>query len=196
MHQILLAEDSQFSVRDLTRKLRAWSEPYRLTVVRDGQAAIDMLDPAAPTRMRPPPDLVILDLKMPRVDGLEVLGYIRETPELRDLPVVVLTTSDSPFDMDLADVLQVNDYLVKGADANTVCRILAKHIKGHAGHRCGATGPVGPLGGTDARPAGPRGPMQPQDLAGSEIRCDPCRDWEGTLSAPPRRMFAATDDFE
>ncbi|MCR8723157.1 response regulator [Frigidibacter sp. ROC022] len=161
MHQILLAEDSQFSVRDLTRKLRAWDEAYELTVVRDGQAAIDMLDPASETRMQPAPDLIILDLKMPRVDGLEVLGFIRETPGLHDLPVVVLTTSDSPFDMDLADVLQVNDYLVKGADANTVCRILAKHSRRRA-PRLGTSGPSPSIG---AGPADP-GPLEPEFAPG------------------------------
>ncbi len=137
MFQILLAEDSSFSVRDLSRKLAQWDERYDLKVVTDGQAVIDLLDPDSPTALRRLPDLVILDLKMPKIDGLEVLGFIRETRTTRDLPVVVLTTSDSPFDMDLAEVLQVNDYLVKGADAATICRIVEKNVKRGKGDAAG-----------------------------------------------------------
>lgn len=129
MFDILLAEDSEFSVRDLTRKLRAWDEPHRLTVVRDGQSAIDRLDPGLSVIAPGLPDLVILDVLMPRVDGLEVLAHIRETPGLEDLSVVMLTTSDSPFDMDLAGVLQANDYLVKGADARTICRTVSRNVR-------------------------------------------------------------------
>jgi chemotaxis family two-component system response regulator Rcp1 len=129
MFRILLAEDSHFSVRDLTRKLAQWSEPHELILARDGQTAIDLLDPECPGRLRRMPDLVILDLKMPRVDGLDVLAFIRETAAIKALPVVVLTTSDSPFDMDLAEVLQVNDYLLKGTDAHTVIRTVSRHVR-------------------------------------------------------------------
>lgn len=100
-----------------------------MILARDGQTAIDLLDPEGPGALRRPPDLVILDLKMPRVDGLEVLSFIRETTALRDLPVVVLTTSDSPFDMDLAEVLQVQDYLLKGTDAKTICRVVWRNVR-------------------------------------------------------------------
>jgi CheY-like chemotaxis protein len=129
MFKILLAEDSHFSVRDISRKLALWDEPYELIVVRDGQAALDLLDPDSASHLRRLPDLIILDLKMPRVDGLEVLGFIRENAVTRDVPVVVLTTSDSPFDMDLAEVLQVNDYLLKGVDAKTICRVVGRNVR-------------------------------------------------------------------
>lgn len=129
MFTILLAEDSHFSVRDLTRKLSQWSEPHELILARNGQAAIDLLDPDCPGRLRRLPDLVILDLKMPRVDGLDVLAFIRETASIRSLPVIVLTTSDSPFDMDLAEVLQVNDYLLKGADGQALVRTVSQNVR-------------------------------------------------------------------
>ena len=129
MFKIMLAEDSHFSVRDFSRKLAMWDEPYELIVVRDGQAALDLLDPESPAHLRRLPDLIVLDLKMPRIDGLEVLGFIRENGATRDLPVVVLTTSDSPFDMDLAEVLHVDDYLLKGTDAKTICRVVGRNIR-------------------------------------------------------------------
>jgi CheY-like chemotaxis protein len=129
MLRILLAEDSHFSVRDFSRKLATWDESYELIVVRDGQAALELLDPESPSHLRRQPDLVMLDLKMPRIDGLEVLGFIRENAATRDLPVVVLTTSDSPFDMDLAEVLHVDDYLLKGTDAKTICRVVGRNVR-------------------------------------------------------------------
>lgn len=97
--------------------------------MRDGQSVLDLLDPENPAHLRRPPDLLVLDLKMPRVDGLEVLGFVRENATTREMPVVVLTTSDSPFDMDLAEVLHVNDYLLKGTDAKTICRVISRNVR-------------------------------------------------------------------
>src|SRR5690606_31762487 len=62
------------------------------------------------------PDVVLLDLKLPKVDGLEVLAAIRADEELRDLPVVVLTTSDAEADRERAYEHHVNSYLVKPVD--------------------------------------------------------------------------------
>lgn len=117
-----------------------WDESYELIVVRDGQAALELLDPESPSHLRRQPDLVILDLKMPRIDGLEVLGFIRENAATRDLPVVVLTTSDSPFDMDLAEVLHVDDYLLKGTDAKTICRVVGRNVRRSGGAAAPASG--------------------------------------------------------
>lgn len=87
--------------------------------VRDGEQALDYLfrrGEFADPRQAPRPRLILLDLRLPRVDGLEVLRQIRSEPRLRRLPVVVLTTSDADNDVTAAYELQVNSYLVKPFD--------------------------------------------------------------------------------
>ncbi|MEQ3748116.1 MAG: response regulator [Celeribacter sp.] len=128
MKTILLAEDSSFSIREFKRKLEHCTFEADLIVVRDGQAAIDLLDPDSPTALASLPDLVVLDLKMPRIEGLDVLAWIRQSDTLHDLPVIVLTTSDAFFDMDMAGALDVGEYLTKDAPAATLCAALTRNL--------------------------------------------------------------------
>jgi two-component system response regulator len=116
---ILLVEDNPDDV-DLTRI--AFDEAKvanRLVVVRDGAEALDYLFARGMHAGRDPDDLpsiVLLDLNLPRVDGREVLQAIRENPRTRSLPVVVLTTSTEPFDLESAYALGVNSYIQKPVD--------------------------------------------------------------------------------
>jgi CheY-like chemotaxis protein len=87
--------------------------------VTDGQSALDYLfhmngfsDPASSPR----PGLILLDLRLPKVDGLEVLKRIKADPELSRIPVVVLTTSSAEYDMVKAYDCHANSYLVKPVD--------------------------------------------------------------------------------
>lgn len=114
--RILLVEDNQDHAELVQRSLEDVEWRHSITHVKDGEEALDYLlrrgryaDPAASPR----PDVVFLDLRLPRVDGLEVLRQVKEQPELREIPVVVLTTSDA--DRDLVDAYQrnVNAYVVK-----------------------------------------------------------------------------------
>ena len=109
---ILLAEDMGFDARDFRRKLRGWPVPHAISLVKDGEAAIGRLHDAA-QGYAPLPDIVVLDLKMPRANGLQVLSFIRGCPALSALPVVVWTTSDAPFDQSMAGDLKVDAYLLK-----------------------------------------------------------------------------------
>ncbi|MBI3529430.1 MAG: response regulator [Betaproteobacteria bacterium] len=112
---VLLAEDSALDA-ELTLKAL---QPYRLTnkvdVVRDGTEALDYLYCRGPFADREPgnPVLILLDLKMPKVDGLEVLRQIRTDPTLRLVPVVVLTSSREQQDIVDSYQLGVNAYIVK-----------------------------------------------------------------------------------
>ena len=128
MKTILLAEDSGFSIRDFKRKLEQCSFEANLIVVRDGQAVIDLLDPDSSAALDSLPDLIVLDLKMPRLEGLDVLAWIRQSDTLHDLPVIVLTTSDAFFDMDMAGALDVGEYLTKDAPAATLCAALTRNL--------------------------------------------------------------------
>ena len=109
--RIFIAEDSRFDLRDFERKIATWTTPTLIASVTDGEAAVKWLMRAAETGRFP--DLVVLDLNMPRAGGIQVLSFIRNSPELRSLPVMVWTTSDSPFDIGLAKDLHVDGYLLK-----------------------------------------------------------------------------------
>jgi two-component system response regulator len=117
--EILLVEDNPDDI-ELTRI--AFDEAKianRLVVVRDGAEALDYLFARGAHAGRDPDDLpsiVLLDLNLPRVDGREVLQAIREDPRTRSLPVVVLTTSTEPFDLESAYALGVNSYIQKPVD--------------------------------------------------------------------------------
>ncbi len=90
--------------------------PVELTVVWDGQEAFDYLDALGPFARSPLPDLVILDLNLPKNDGSTILKRIREKPEYADVPVVVLTSSNSPKDRSMAARLGAASFLTKPAD--------------------------------------------------------------------------------
>lgn len=116
---ILLIEDNPDDI-ELTRI--AFAEAgldSRLEVVRDGAEALDYLfarGEHADRDLARPPAIVLLDLNLPKVDGREVLEAIRANESTRTLPVVVLTTSAEPFDVDASYALGANSYIRKPVD--------------------------------------------------------------------------------
>src|SRR6478735_7515306 len=92
---ILLVEDSRADVMIIERALHDGNVPHRLTVIHDGRKALDYLvrlqDPKSNIELEP--DLILLDLNLPGIDGCQVLTQIKNDPLLRMIPVVVLTTS-------------------------------------------------------------------------------------------------------
>lgn len=117
--EILLVEDDP---DDLELTMRALNEEHignRIQVARDGEEALDFLFCRGSHSRRDPechPKLVLLDLKLPKVDGLEVLEQIRSNPRTRALPVVILTSSKREQDMVQAYRLGVNSYIQKPVD--------------------------------------------------------------------------------
>jgi CheY-like chemotaxis protein len=128
---ILLVEDSEDDISIIRKAFDRAGIPNPLHVVRDGEAAIAYLSGTGKYSVRdeyPLPGLVLLDLKLPGMDGFEVLRWIRETPGLSALRVVVLTSSDSIRDVNVAYQLGANSFMVKEMDfENTV--ELARLIK-------------------------------------------------------------------
>jgi CheY-like chemotaxis protein len=116
---ILLVEDNPDDV-ELTRIAFAEAQlDSRLEVVRDGAEALDYLFARGAHAGRDPaklPSIVLLDLNLPKVDGREVLQAIRGNEATRSLPVVVLTTSTEPFDVDASYALGANSYIRKPVD--------------------------------------------------------------------------------
>ena len=102
LFNILIAEDNLGHQRLTEYALRKNRVPVRCTVVRDGQEVLDYLFRTGPyddDARAPRPDLILLDLNLPKRDGREVLGIIREDPSLRDIPVVIVSTSDRVEDI-------------------------------------------------------------------------------------------------
>lgn len=117
--EILLVEDNQDDV-ELTRlAFEEANVANHLVVVRDGAEALDYLFARGRYASRHAgelPSIVLLDLNLPKLDGREVLQAIRADPATRDLPVIVLTTSAEPFDVEASYALGVNSYIQKPVD--------------------------------------------------------------------------------
>jgi two-component system response regulator len=116
MHAILLVEDNPADIQITQRAVRESAMPVELIVVRDGQEALDYLlrtGSHATSETWRSPTLILLDLNLPRVDGREVLRRIRSTPDLRSVPVVVLSTSNRPQDVEDLYAAGANTYINK-----------------------------------------------------------------------------------
>jgi CheY-like chemotaxis protein len=129
---ILLVEDDEADILLLRRAFRNARIANLLIEVRDGQAAIQYLsgDGMYSDRARYPiPFLILLDLRLPKLSGFEVLEWIRDQPELAELIVVVLTASDHVPDETRAHELGANSYLIKPGNFDELVE-LVKGIKG------------------------------------------------------------------
>jgi len=116
---ILLAEDSEDDITLVQRAFRQARLPSVLMIVRDGEEAISYLSGFARFSDRvqfPIPDLFLLDLRLPLRDGFEVLRWRQMQPQLKQLPVIVLTQSDRISDANEAYRLGAFSFLVKGTD--------------------------------------------------------------------------------
>jgi CheY-like chemotaxis protein len=111
--QVLLVEDSPGDVRLTQQALKDANLHINLQVARDGIEAMSFLKQEGEYAKSPRPDLILLDLNLPRKDGREVLQEIKESPTLRSIPVVVLTTSASNRDILQSYMLHANCYINK-----------------------------------------------------------------------------------
>ena len=115
MH-ILLVEDSPADIRLAREALLQGSVPKRISVVTDGAQAIDFVRRRGEFQNAARPDLVLLDINLPKRDGLDVLREIKSDPVLRSITVIVLTTSQFQRDVKAAYELSANCYVVKPLD--------------------------------------------------------------------------------
>jgi len=112
----LLVEDNPSDVELTLHVLKKHGFANRIKVVRDGAEALDFIFDGAPGHPDNTPRLILLDLKLPKVNGLEVLGRIKAHPHTKRIPIVVLTSSREDRDLITCYELGVNSYLVKPVD--------------------------------------------------------------------------------
>jgi len=118
MHEIniLLVEDNEGDIILAQKALQKAKVVNRISVVNDGEEALRFIFRQAPYEAEHRPDLVLLDINIPKVNGKEVLAAIKNDPDLRTIPVVMLTTSDSEMDVLESYKHYANCYIVKPVD--------------------------------------------------------------------------------
>ena len=123
--RVLLVEDDPDHAELVRRGLEAYGSQLQLTHVGDGESALEYLKDRAPRNTPGRPHLILLDLRLPRMDGLEVLREVKASPDLADIPCVVLTTSRAEGDMLKAYRLHANSYLLKPGDYERFVELIA-----------------------------------------------------------------------
>ena len=124
---ILLVEDNPAHAELVKRSLEGHPVANRIIHISDGETALDYLfrrGAFADPEKSPKPHIVLLDLRLPRVDGLEVLRGIRTSAELEKLPVIILTTSEAEIDAARAYEYHANSFLVKPLDFDKFVRLM------------------------------------------------------------------------
>lgn len=111
--EILLVEDDEVDATLISKSFGHLKDPVNLHWVKDGSACIDFLQRGENYESAPPPDLILLDINLPRMNGREVLQKIWENESLRRLPVVVITSSASDLDVHDMYQLRCNTYIIK-----------------------------------------------------------------------------------
>jgi CheY-like chemotaxis protein len=116
LRPILAAEDEESDRMILELAFARAQLPHPLAIVRDGEEAVDYLSGKgryADRSAHPLPGLLVLDLKMPRMNGFDVLAWLTKQPEFKQIPVVVLSSSGDELDMNKARQLGAREYFVK-----------------------------------------------------------------------------------
>jgi chemotaxis family two-component system response regulator Rcp1 len=122
--EVLLVEDSPGDVRLTREALKDAKVHISLHVAPDGIEAMAFLEREGPHVNAPRPDLILLDLNLPRKDGRQVLKEIKESPTLRSIPVVILTTSSSEADVLQSYHLHANCYISKPVDLDGFLKVV------------------------------------------------------------------------
>jgi len=113
LQRVLLVEDNEDHAALVRRHFERLSIQCNLTHCKDGQEALDYLSGLAADQT---PSLILLDLRLPKVDGLDVLRRVREMKVFEQIPIVVLSTSGAPADVSRAYELHANSFVTKPAD--------------------------------------------------------------------------------
>lgn len=121
---ILLVEDNRGDIRLIQEALKSTAVPCNIVVVRDGMEAMAYLQHPEEFAQSSPPDLILLDLNLPKKDGREVLAEIKASDRLKHIPIIVLTTSRNEEDICKSYDLHVNCYISKSRNLTQLFKIV------------------------------------------------------------------------
>jgi CheY-like chemotaxis protein len=124
--QILLVEDNPCDAELALRALKIWHSANHIVWVKDGAEALDLLLGANGNGPAPKPKVILLDLKLPKVDGLEVLRQLKAATSTRTIPVVLLTSSREERDVARAYDLGANSYIVKPVGFDSYSEVVSQ----------------------------------------------------------------------
>jgi CheY-like chemotaxis protein len=128
--EILLIEDNLVDARLAIGALQQAGFRHRVTLVRDGQEALDFLHRRGIFGRAPRPDLILLDLVLPKIEGIQVLQEIKEDEKLKRIPVVVMTASSFDEDRSRCEVLHVESYITKPVNMQKFLHVV-KQLKNY-----------------------------------------------------------------
>lgn len=120
VHNILLVEDDALDVKLIEKAMRSIEGETSLSIARDGYEALEMLETGAT------PHLIITDLKMPRMNGHQLLDKLKTDPRFRQIPVIVLSTSDDKCDVVKSYESHASSYMVKPSSASSYRNIASR----------------------------------------------------------------------
>jgi CheY-like chemotaxis protein len=115
---ILLVEDDNLDIIDVQRTLEKMKIMNRMAVAKNGEEALDILNNKNPELLDVKPDIVLVDINMPKMNGLEFLSVVRNTEALKNLKCFIITTSEERVDREAAKKLGVSGYIVKPLKLN------------------------------------------------------------------------------
>ena len=121
---IFLVDDNKADIRLIQEALKTSLLPHQVITVRDGVEAMNYLHQEGEYANAPRPDLILLDLNLPRKDGREVLAEIKSDPQLKRIPVVILTTSKNQDDIFHSYDLHANCYITKSRNLSQLFQII------------------------------------------------------------------------
>jgi len=121
---IFLVEDNKADIRLIQEALKTSLLPHQVITVRGGVEAMNYLHQEGEYANAPRPDLILLDLNLPRKDGREVLAEIKSDPQLKRIPVVILTTSKNQDDIFHSYDLHANCYITKSRNLSQLFQII------------------------------------------------------------------------
>jgi CheY-like chemotaxis protein len=126
MINVLLVEDDDLDVMNMQRAFKKNSIDSPLYIARNGAEALSMLHGTSPTEFPPDNRLILLDMNMPKMGGIEFLHALRDDPKLKPIPVIMLTSANEEKDRLAAYNLNVAGYLIKSAEFPAFVEMMAK----------------------------------------------------------------------